>query len=200
MDQFKHITDWKLLRRSHEFPGPDGGTCINEAAIVACGMEYKKIDYLNDLPPCFSKVVGGFAMFLNDMFSDEQRELLMPFVTQLSGTASDDRVEYTRFTFLVERAKIVLCSLPPPSLLKLVSDRFVVLDSRFPSENALYSFRDAMRSLWYGYPYKDLAAHSLVKMLQEAILMGNHSSEKDISLVNKRLEAIKAKARIKEEV
>ena len=31
---FDKIINWKLLNGSHDFPGPDGGTCINEAAIV----------------------------------------------------------------------------------------------------------------------------------------------------------------------
>ena len=35
---FQRMLDWKLLRGSHEFPGPDGGTCINEAAIVAARL------------------------------------------------------------------------------------------------------------------------------------------------------------------
>ena len=38
MEGFEHILNWKLLRGSHEFPGKDGGTCINEAAIVAAGF------------------------------------------------------------------------------------------------------------------------------------------------------------------
>jgi hypothetical protein len=43
MEIFDAIINWKLLSGSHDFPGPDGGTCINEAAIVAAGFEYKKI-------------------------------------------------------------------------------------------------------------------------------------------------------------
>jgi hypothetical protein len=35
---FETILNWKLLDGSHDFPGPDGGTCINEAAIVAAGF------------------------------------------------------------------------------------------------------------------------------------------------------------------
>jgi len=31
------ILNWKLLAGSHDFPGPDGGTCINEAAIDPTG-------------------------------------------------------------------------------------------------------------------------------------------------------------------
>jgi hypothetical protein len=40
---FRRMLDWRLLRGSHEFPGPDGGTCINEAAIVAAGYPYRAV-------------------------------------------------------------------------------------------------------------------------------------------------------------
>ncbi len=39
MDDFDHILNWKLQSGSHPFPGKDGGTCINEAAIVAAGFD-----------------------------------------------------------------------------------------------------------------------------------------------------------------
>ena len=35
MADFDHILNWTLKPGSHTFPGQDGGTCINEAAIVA---------------------------------------------------------------------------------------------------------------------------------------------------------------------
>ena len=38
-DGFGHILNWRLLAGSHPFPGPDGGTCINEAAVVAAGAD-----------------------------------------------------------------------------------------------------------------------------------------------------------------
>jgi hypothetical protein len=38
MEGFNHILNWKLLVGSHEFPGKDGGTCINEAAVIAAGL------------------------------------------------------------------------------------------------------------------------------------------------------------------
>ena len=43
MDTFVHILNWKLKRGSHAFPGKDGGTCINEAAIVAAGFAYRPV-------------------------------------------------------------------------------------------------------------------------------------------------------------
>jgi hypothetical protein len=43
MEAFDTILNWKLKRGSHTFPGPDGGTCINEAAIVAAGFPYRPV-------------------------------------------------------------------------------------------------------------------------------------------------------------
>ena len=43
MNGFDHILNWKLKRGSHAFPGKDGGTCINEAAIVAAGFPYRPV-------------------------------------------------------------------------------------------------------------------------------------------------------------
>jgi hypothetical protein len=43
MDGFDHILNWKLQPGSHPFPGKDGGTCINEAAIVAAGFAYRSV-------------------------------------------------------------------------------------------------------------------------------------------------------------
>ena len=55
MTDFDHILNWELKAGSHEFPGPAGGTCINEAAIVAAGFEYRSIGSHRDCPPCFSE-------------------------------------------------------------------------------------------------------------------------------------------------
>jgi hypothetical protein len=49
MDGFDHILNWTLQVGSHPFPGKDGGTCINEAAIVAAGFEYRQGNRLNGL-------------------------------------------------------------------------------------------------------------------------------------------------------
>ena len=48
--EFQHVLDGKLLRGSHEFPGPHGGTCINEAAIVAAGYPYRAVYCVKDMP------------------------------------------------------------------------------------------------------------------------------------------------------
>ena len=53
---FDKILNWKLLRGSHLFPGPDGGTCINEAAILAAGHPYRTVRSVEDCPESFCPI------------------------------------------------------------------------------------------------------------------------------------------------
>jgi hypothetical protein len=101
---FRHMLDWKLLRGSHEFPGPDGGTCVNEAAIVAAGYSYRAVHSIDDCPASFSRPIAMFALCLNDLLEDAPRqELLMPFVTRLDGTADAPKVEMARAELMLRR-------------------------------------------------------------------------------------------------
>ncbi len=93
---WSRLAQWKLLKGSHTFPGPDGGTCANEAAIVAAGFPYRAVNSAKDLPPCFSRMIGTFIIHLNDEWDDEQRQALLPFVFRLAGTADDVVVEARR--------------------------------------------------------------------------------------------------------
>jgi len=36
-------------------PGKDGGTCINEAAIVAAGFEYQPVRRVEDMPDAYGR-------------------------------------------------------------------------------------------------------------------------------------------------
>ena len=102
--QFQRMLEWKLLRGSHEFPGPDGGTCVNEAAIVAAGYPYRAIYRAKDLPASFSRPIALFALCLNDTLDDELRQgLLMPFVTRLAGSADTPKIEMMRAEFMLKR-------------------------------------------------------------------------------------------------
>jgi len=74
MDHFDPILNWKLKQGSHTFPGQDGGTCINEAAIVAAGFPYQPVRAVVDMPACFSRPICRLAMQLNDEASDEERQ------------------------------------------------------------------------------------------------------------------------------
>ena len=84
MEGFDHILNWRLKKGPHQFPGPDGGTCINEAALVAAGFEYQPICSVHHMPSCFSRPICALAMQLNDHASDEERQLLLPFLTRLA--------------------------------------------------------------------------------------------------------------------
>ena len=62
MEGFDHILNWRLLRGSHDFPGKDGGTCINEAAVVAAGFEYRSRQDSGQI--CRAASPGRFASLL----------------------------------------------------------------------------------------------------------------------------------------
>src|SRR4051812_44605006 len=62
MDDFDHILNWTLKVGSHPFPGPDGGTCINEAAIIAAGFPYQPVKSVENMPECFSRPICRLAM------------------------------------------------------------------------------------------------------------------------------------------
>src|SRR5206468_4579550 len=102
MEGFDHILNWKLLWGSHEFPGKDGGTCINEAAIVAAGFEYRPVRRAGDMPECFSRPICRLAMWLNDMATDKERQQLLPFVTRLA-CADTLAVEHVRQDYISSR-------------------------------------------------------------------------------------------------
>ena len=100
-DNFHQLLNWKLQTGSHKFPGPDGGTCINEAAIVVAGFKYKSISSASDCPPCFSLVFSSYLLTLNDKMPDDVRQKLIPFATKLAGSADTEAVEKQRFEYLV---------------------------------------------------------------------------------------------------
>ena len=84
MADFDHILNWTLKAGSHTFPGQDGGTCINEVAIVAAGFAYQPVSHVDEMPACFSRPICRLAMRLNDEATDEQRQRLC-CMDQLAG-------------------------------------------------------------------------------------------------------------------
>ena len=99
MEGFDHLLNWKLKAGSHPFPGKEGGTCINEAALVAAGFAYKPVRTVNDMPDCFSRPICRLAMLLNDEADDEERQRLLPFVTRLA-CADTAEVEHARAVYI----------------------------------------------------------------------------------------------------
>jgi hypothetical protein len=104
MDSFGHILNWRLKHGSHTFPGQDGGTCINEAAIVATGFPYQPVRSVEDMPAYFSRPICRLAMQLNDQADDEQRQHLLPFVTRLA-CADMPTVEREREAYIASRMR-----------------------------------------------------------------------------------------------
>jgi hypothetical protein len=104
MDRFNHLLNWKLKQGSHTFPGKDGGTCINEAAIVAAGFPYQPVRSVHEMPDCFSRPICALAMQLNDEAGDEERQHLLPFVTRLA-CADTPEVEQKREAYIATRMR-----------------------------------------------------------------------------------------------
>jgi hypothetical protein len=104
MEGFDHILNWKLRAGSHEFPGKHGGTCINEAALVAAGFEYRPITRVDDMPACFSRPICRLAMRLNDQAGEVERQRLLPFVTRLA-CADTPEVEREREAYIALHTK-----------------------------------------------------------------------------------------------
>ncbi len=104
MEAFDKILNWKLKRGSHKFPGPDGGTCINEAAIVAAGFPYQAVVFVEQMPACFSRPICRLAIYLNDSATDEQRQQLLPFVARLA-CADTAEVERQREIYIACRLR-----------------------------------------------------------------------------------------------
>src|SRR3712207_6500788 len=99
MEGFEHILNWKLKQGSHPFPGKDGGTCINEAAIVAAGFPYQQVRAVELMPKCFSRPICKLAMQLNDEADDEERQQLLCYVTRLA-CADTAEVEQRREAYI----------------------------------------------------------------------------------------------------
>ncbi len=103
--QLESWLDWQLKHGSHEFPGADGGTCINEAAVVVAGFSYREVLGITDLPESFCPVISQFALTLNDAMPEgEELNRLRPFAARLSGSSDTRAVIYERSHLLAMAA------------------------------------------------------------------------------------------------
>jgi hypothetical protein len=209
------MLNWRLLSGSHDFPGPEGGTCINEAAIVAAGFEYRKVDGANDCPPCFSRPISQYAIGLNDSMPDDLRQsILMPFVVRLAGTADTDAVEVKRAKYLAletVRRILPLALTRWPELAERCR-RVRTLDEAKDAADAAYAYAaDAANAAAYAAnaaayaAYANVAAYAAnaaayaanaanaavwreaVAILDEAISLGKQSDPIETALVVRRM-------------
>src|SRR6478735_6958661 len=80
---FQQLANFRLARGSHKHPNKDGNICVNEAAVIVAGFQYREIRDVSCLPDCFSRPVSEYAIYLNDLMMHRVRnELLAPFVTR----------------------------------------------------------------------------------------------------------------------
>jgi hypothetical protein len=129
---------WQLLKGSHEFPGPDGGTCLNEAAVVAAGFKYRAVEKAQDCPLCFSRVIAAYAIRLNDLMPDDLRQdLLMPFVMRLADTADTNAKEFERAQYIV--AQIVERILPLALRIAEPGHKACVTEAQRAADAALFA-------------------------------------------------------------
>jgi hypothetical protein len=159
------ILRWKLLSGSHKFPGPDGGTCINEAAIVAAGFAYRRVQGVADLPPCFCPVLGEFLIVLNDRLDEAPRQALVRYVTRLSGTRDREEV-------MVQRANVAADA--------------AGINSVFDGAGAIaVASRAAQRLANLGV--------APIETINAMFAIGNQAKAPDIALVCERMEKIREK-------
>src|SRR5262249_179428 len=91
---FQQLANFRLARGSHKQPNKGGNICVNEAAVIAAGFQYREIREVSCLPDCFSRPVSEYAIYLNDfMMYRVRNELLVPFITRLPGTSDAPWVE-----------------------------------------------------------------------------------------------------------
>ncbi len=99
---FQQLANFRLARGSHKQPNKNGNICVNEAAVIAAGFQYREVKNASCLPDCFSRPVSEYAIYLNDFMMHKARnELLMPFVTLLPGTSDAPWIEAERARFIV---------------------------------------------------------------------------------------------------
>lgn len=103
--EFNGWLDWQLKHGSHDFPGPDGGTCINEAALVVAGFAYREVTSMVDLPESFCPVISQYALTLNDAMPEgELLNRLRPFAARLSGSSGGRKMANMRSLYLAMQA------------------------------------------------------------------------------------------------
>ena len=89
-----HLSGVTLKKGSHELPSE--GSCVMEVAALVAGYEWVPINGPRHLPPCMSKTIGAFLIYLNDTMRDHERQSLLPFVTRMAGTRASADVEQKR--------------------------------------------------------------------------------------------------------
>jgi len=184
ISRIQGLLDWRLLTGSHEWPGPDGGTCINEAAIVVAGFHYSPIGGPEDFPPCFSTELGMLLLSLNDALSDERRQKLMRFVLRLPGSKDVAKVERRRCRFLHDgiRGLLVKYGLPLDSM----SSQLRSLDDRRVFAGQAGETIGAASEHHLTSGQADVFLDAALDLLDQAFAIGRRAKPADAALIQAR--------------
>jgi hypothetical protein len=111
-EKFDSWLNWNLKHGSHDFPGADGGTCVNEAALVVAGFAYREVTSISDLPESFCPVISQYALTLNDSMPEgDVLNRLRPFAARLSGSSDGRKTAIARAAYLAQQAATVFTPL-----------------------------------------------------------------------------------------
>lgn len=91
-----------LKKGSHKLPSE--GSCAMEVAVLAAGFGWTEVQSEADLPACMCRVIGAYAIHLNDVMPDAERQKLMAFIPRLTATAGGLNVQHARAEYLVMNA------------------------------------------------------------------------------------------------
>ncbi|HXF89558.1 MAG TPA: hypothetical protein VNK48_14475 [Xanthobacteraceae bacterium] len=207
MDTLRSLLQWRLLPGSHKWPGPDGGTCINEAAIVAAGLDYRPVRGVDELPACFCPVIGAYLIKINDVLPDDERQKLMRFVLRLSGSRDTPAVEQQRLEFIVvETVRRIVSSamraigLPEwAAKCRAATTLQQALDTAAEAAEAAEAARAAAEAAWAAWAAAEAAWAARATLVDDAIAIvdgalaiGKQAPAIDIAVASERLE-IKAR-------
>ena len=74
---------------------------IVEAAVVAAGFEYRRVEWPSECPPCFSRPLASYAISFDAFAPDELgREFLAPLMPRLARSSGTEAVEIERGKFI----------------------------------------------------------------------------------------------------
>lgn len=173
INSLKALNDWKLLHGSHDFPGPEGGTCINEAAIVAAGFPYRAVGSSKDLPECFCPIIGEFLIAINDHVRDYDRQLLKKYVLKLAGSKT---------TPFYSRIRL-------ETLSNALDWKWYDKSDKFDASPSFVSYRFIMKN------YNDSGLQVTLDMVDRLFEIGPRMyDEVDMEVAIQRMESIKVKA------
>lgn len=184
ISRIQGLLDWKLLTGSHEWPGPDGGTCINEAAIVVAGFHYSPVGGPEDFPPCFSTELGMLLLSLNDALSDERRQKLMRFVLRLPGSKDVAKVERRRCRFLHDAILGLLVKYGLP--LDSMSSQLRSLDDRRVFAGQAGETIGAASEHHLPSGQADVFLDAALDLLDQAFAIGRQTKPADAALIQAR--------------